>query len=153
MELVLMSIKPGFGDAILDGRKRAELRRLVNGPIMPGDTIVLYLSSPRKAIEGFFRAGRVYIGRRSELMSIARGLGDLGLREGDWGYIDEDREGMMILVNEPRRCPRPITLEQLINLIRGFKPPLSYVRLRPNSDLYWVIFDRCLKPYLREMWG
>lgn len=148
-----MSIKPGFGDAILDGRKRAELRRLVNGPIMPGDTIVLYLSSPRKAIEGFFRAGRVYIGRRSELMSIARGLGDLGLREGDWGYIDEDREGMMILVNEPRRCPRPITLEQLINLIRGFKPPLSYVRLRPNSDLYWVIFDRCLKPYLREMWG
>jgi Uncharacterized conserved protein len=48
MELVLMSIKPGFGDAILDGRKRAELRRMVNGPITPGDLVVLYLSSPRE---------------------------------------------------------------------------------------------------------
>jgi predicted transcriptional regulator len=152
MELVLMSIKPGFGDAILDGRKRAELRRMVNGPITPGDLVVLYLSSPRKAIEGFFKAKRVYIGRRSELMRIADGLGDLGLREGDWGYVDEDREGMMIIVDEPRRCPRPITLDQLMGMVKGFKPPLSYIRLRPNDDLYWVIFKRCLEPILRSMW-
>ncbi len=152
MELILMSIKPGFGDAILDGRKKAELRRLVNAPITPGDTVILYLSSPRKAIEGFFRAERVYIGRRSELMRIARGLGDLGLREGDWNYVDEDREGMMIIVSEPRRCIKPLTLDQLISMFPWFKPPLSYIRLKPNSDLYWLIFRKCIEPYFRSLW-
>lgn len=152
IELVLMSIKPGFGDAILSGRKRAELRRLVSDPIMPGDMIALYLSSPRKSIEGFFKAGRVYVGRRSELMRIAAGLGDLGLREGDWNYVDEDREGMMIIVEEPRRCPRPIGLDELMGMVHGFKPPLSYMRVKPNTTLYWLIFQRCIEPYFKSMW-
>ena len=143
-----MSIKPTYGDAILSGRKRGELRRMVHGPITPGSVVVLYFSTPRRAIEGFFKAERVYLGKRSELMSIAKSLGDLGIGEGDWDYVDEDRDNMLIIVSNPRTCRRPIPLEHLIDMIPGFKPPLSYMHVNPRSQLYWLIFDRCIKPYV-----
>ena len=57
----LLSIKPKYGYAILDGKKKFELRKCIGKPINTGDLVVMYFSTPVKAIMGYFIAGKVII--------------------------------------------------------------------------------------------
>ena len=55
---VLMSIKPTYADAILEGKKTVELRRK-RPSFGPGTTVLVYSSSPRQTLEGTFESGEV----------------------------------------------------------------------------------------------
>lgn len=57
---VLMSIRPGYAEKILAGLKQYELRKRFG--IRTGDRIILYASTPIKAVVGEFRAGVVIAG-------------------------------------------------------------------------------------------
>ena len=56
---VLMSIKPEYVGAIVDGTKTVELRRK-RPSFAPGTTVIVYSSSPHKRIEVAFKSGQVH---------------------------------------------------------------------------------------------
>lgn len=55
---LLLSIKPRFADAIFDGTKHFELRK-VKPKVGTGDLVLVYVTSPRCCLEGAFRVGVV----------------------------------------------------------------------------------------------
>jgi len=59
VRVVLLSIKPKFAEEILSGVKMFELR--TGSGIESGSRVVMYVSSPVKALVGEFTAGRVLL--------------------------------------------------------------------------------------------
>ncbi len=130
MKIILLSIKPKYGYAILEGKKKYELRKCVNVVIEPGDLIIMYFSSPVKAILGYFKAGKVYVTSPQQLRRILAELGNIGVDEEDLTYVEGFSKVMAIEVVEPRKC-REVPLEKLRKL--GLNPPVSYVRLKDEK--------------------
>jgi len=138
---VLMSIKPEYGYKIVRGVKRFELRRCsIGGKIRAGDVVFLYFSYPVKALVCVFVVGRVYEGTRDELCRVAAGLGDVGLEERDWEYLDSGRPGMMIEIRELRRIKK-VPLRVLRERF-SFNPPRSYHIVRPDEAIYRFLAKR-----------
>jgi len=138
MRVILLSIKPKYGFAILEGRKKYELRKCVNVRVMPGDLIIMYFSSPVKAIVGYFKAGKVFLASPEEIKNIISKLGDVGVDEEDFTYIDGFRRVMAIEVVEPRRC-REVPLSRLREL--NLRPPISYIAL--SEDIAQILLKEC----------
>ena len=132
--LILMSIKPKFGEHILAGEKKIELRKMFQ-PVMKGDRILLYFSSPVKALVGEFTAGEVYSGAVEEVKRLVEKMGEVGIGEEDWLYVVGARRALAIEVVEPKRYPRMVPLEVLRRRIPGFMPPMSYLRLPSGSHI------------------
>lgn len=124
----LMSIKPKFGEGILSGSKRYELRRMAAGLIEPGDLVYLYFTRPVAAVAGWFEAGVVYIAPPANLREIATALGDIGLGEEDWRYAEGAKYAMLIEVKRRARCKRLLPPSEI-----GLRAPPSYARLRPAA--------------------
>lgn len=128
----ILSIKPVFGEQILSGAKGYELRR--RGRFEPGSAIVLYESSPVRAVVGEFRAGRVFRVELGELLEMLR-RGELrGCGEADVPYVLGARRAVVIEVVDPVRYPRPLGLAELRVLVPGFRPPLSYARFGEHYE-------------------
>lgn len=138
---LLMSIRPKFGWEVLGGVKKFELRRAAGPLIRTGDRVFLYFSSPVKGVVGYFEVGTVYVGTRSVLRKIASTYGQVGLTEEDWEYVDEDREGMMIQVVNPRRCTSVIGLGELRRI--GLAPPMSYFVIK-RREVQEILYRKCL---------
>ncbi|MCD6409419.1 MAG: ASCH domain-containing protein [Candidatus Verstraetearchaeota archaeon] len=132
--LILMSIKPRFGEQILAGVKKIELRRMFQ-PVVRGDRVILYFSSPVKALVGEFTAGEVYSGAVEEVKRLVKKMGEVGVGEEDWLYVVGARRALAIEVMEPKRYPRMVPLEVLRRRIPGFMPPMSYLRLSNGSHI------------------
>ncbi len=138
MAVFLMSIKPWFGEDILKGTKKFELRRFVGGQIRPGDAVYLYFSSPVRAIMGKFTVGSVCVAPVVQLRELVSKLGEIGVGEEDWMYVTGSRLAMIIEVREPQPCARPIDPKSL-----GLKPPLSYYRLSKTAS---ILVEQCGRP-------
>lgn len=55
---LLLSIKPRFADAIFEGTKTFELRK-VRPKLVAGDLVLVYVTPPRCRLEGAFKVGAV----------------------------------------------------------------------------------------------
>jgi len=129
----LLSIKPLFGEQILSGVKGYELRR--RGRFEPGSIMVLYESTPVRAVVGEFKAGRVFRVELGELLELLR-RGELrGCGEADVPYVLGARRVVVIEVVDPVRYPRPLSLAELRRLIPGFRPPMSYARFDEHYEV------------------
>jgi predicted transcriptional regulator len=121
--LILMSLKPGFWQPMLDRKKRFEYRR--NFCKLPVNAYV-YLSSPQQEIAGYIEFGPPIIDTPANLSKIAEedipGFGKL---------IDEYLEGKTTAFAAPiitcQSIP-PIPLAQLRKEF-NFRPPQSYLML------------------------
>lgn len=116
--VALMSLKPAFSVAVLDGRKRFEYRR-ARVTIRTGDVVLLYESAPTSLIVGVFRVGRVVIGDVDTLLALEPGC---ELSGGVATYLRGARTSSAIEVLGARRLGAPIALRS-IGLVR---PPQSY---------------------------
>ena len=56
--MVLLSIKPKYADKIFNGTKTVELRRICP-KVTEGDLILVYVSSPVKALVGEFEVKKI----------------------------------------------------------------------------------------------
>ncbi len=130
MNVVLLSIKPKYGKAILNQIKKFELRKCVGKPIRSGDLIIMYFTSPIKAVSGYFIAGRVYIEHPEVLKLIMSKVENTGIDEEDWSYVENYPKAMAIEVINPKPC-RPVSLEKLKQL--GITPPMSYMFLKHDK--------------------
>ena len=119
---VLMSIQPGYAEAILDGTKTVELRRR-RPSFSEGTTVLVYSSSPDREVRGAFDAGEVLAGAPDELWLLVRDRA--GVARADFlTYFAGCAVAYAIEVRNPRRI-EPARLK--------FRPPQSYLFLQ-RSD-------------------
>ena len=77
---LLLSIKPRFAEAIFAGTKLFELRK-VKPRLVPGDLVLVYVTSPRCRLEGAFRVGSVLELSPEKLWPKVRGKCELSKAE------------------------------------------------------------------------
>ena len=138
----ILSIKPRFGEAIVNGSKRVELRRLTTTLMRPGDLVFLYFTAPVKAVIAYIDVGDVVLGTSTSLVQALRDWARLGVEEDDWDYTWRDAPNMAIFINAVTRCAEPISITRLSEL--GIRVPRSYARLR--SDIAASLLSECLRP-------
>jgi len=134
---ILMSIKPIFAKQIYDGLKGYELRRKLF-PILEGDRIILYETSPVKSITGEFIAGKVKELDSNEVVDLIRRGVLRGCSELDVPYVTGKRKVLVIEVKSPKVFKRPLSLDSIREIIKSFHPPRSYAIIR-NEELIRVV--------------
>ena len=122
--VILISIKPVFARALLDGSKRFELRRFVPR-FEAGDRALIYASTPERRVVGGFVVGRVAAGSAEEVWTAIGGPA-CGLSEhGFFAYLSGARRCAAVEALRPALLPQPVPLP--------FRPPQSYQFLREGT--------------------
>jgi len=128
--VLLLSLKPTYADAILDGRKTVELRR-VRPRALPGTTVLIYASTPRRALLGGCEVVGVRTGEPDEVWDLHGPLTSVDRPTYD-AYFEGASTAVAIQVGNPWRLLNPIPLEALRLLGSEFEPPQSF-RYVPKS--------------------
>ena len=120
---VLLSVRPQFARALLNGTKTAEVRRRFP-ELAAGTVLYVYASSPSKQVIGTLRTTAVHrVPPRTVWGRFARMIGI------DRGYLDAYLHGVdrasIIEVGAPETWLRPVTLHEL-RLHVAVEPPQSY---------------------------
>jgi predicted transcriptional regulator len=132
MPEILISIKPKYVDLILSGRKTVELRRQ-SMRIPPRTRLLLYASSPRRAVVGEAR-----VSFREDLC-----VEEIWARHGAAAAVSRDEldayyarasHGVVLGLAEVRRYPASLSLHSLRDARKGFRPPQSYMRVPAFLD-------------------
>ena len=113
---LLLSVRPRFAQALLAGTKTVEIRRRF--PDVPvGMTVVIYSSSPDKAVLGTMRAEALI---RSTATGIWRDYsGEIGIEKSELTeYLDGAAECSVLKLASPQPWPRPIPLGELRRLLQ-----------------------------------
>lgn len=118
--IVLMSIKPEYANAIFEGNKLVEFRKQ---PFRRSAShVIVYSSSPEKKILGFFTLGETDIGNPKTLWKRHRSVG--AIEYSDYNAYFGDRDvGVAFHVKRIHRLKKPISLGRLK---RNLKAPQSY---------------------------
>ena len=128
---LLLSIRPEYAESIFGGIKRVELRRL-RPKVSRGDWVLVYVSSPTKALVGTFEVEGVIEERPHVLWTIVGE--DAGLsRKRFKQYFAGADFGYAIKVGRIRLFRKAHSLAQLRARIPGFHPPQSYRYLRGHD--------------------
>jgi predicted transcriptional regulator len=127
---LLISLRPRFANAILLGAKTVEVRRrAVNAP--PGTPIILYASSPVRAVVGTARLLRVdKYGHDAAWRRFGNGLG-LTRFEFD-AYLEGTSTVFLLHLQKVRTLNQPLPLRRLQE-DGPFRPPQSF-RYVAESD-------------------
>jgi len=131
--VLLLSIRPRFTDSILDGTKTIELRR-TRPRVEPGDAVLIYASSPVKAIVGGFLIGELIQGSPARLWDRVKNMAGVTQPEYD-DYFTGAAVGYGITIARRWRLPKPVSLETLRLRHPSFWPPQSYAYLSADNDL------------------
>lgn len=118
---LLLSIKPRFADAIFNRTKRVELRR-VRPRLKAGDLVLVYVSTPRCALEGAFEVERVFSAKPAVLWRSVQKTAGVTKLEFDH-YFKGCQDGYGIVVRRVWKLP-PVSLA-LLRRAR-IRPPQSY---------------------------
>ncbi|MEH2144540.1 ASCH domain-containing protein [Nostoc sp.] len=129
--VLLLSVRPKYAEKIFEGLKEVELRR-IRPRIQEGDLVIVYASSPKKALIGAFEVHKV----------VQKPLEDL------WDEVSEKAAisysefclyyrglsvGCGIFFEKTYNFPRPVQLEILRQEWNNFRPPQSYRYLKPRE--------------------
>ncbi|MET1160800.1 MAG: hypothetical protein ABWW65_07560 [Thermoprotei archaeon] len=137
-DLVIMSFKPIYAREVLDRLKTCEIRYCVR-PFRENSLVIVYASSPIKAVLGYFRAGyTTCIKSFRELEELCRRL-DCKIPRDNWEYVSEryrySRRILLTVVKDPVYLDKTVKLSRIRLLIPGFNPPQSYKILRPDDPI------------------
>ncbi len=123
MRPLLMSLRPRFAHAILEGTKTVELRRSrVAAP--PGTPIIVYASTPVRSVLGTAVLGAVDTDTPTRLWRRHRT--HLGLTRAEFNdYLAGVSTASCLLIEQARPLPEPYELNWLRNHA-SFQPPQSY---------------------------
>jgi predicted transcriptional regulator len=121
---LLLSVRPVFAESILSGSKTVELRRRFSNQVHTDAHLLIYASSPKKAIVGYTKLERVY---KAPIDSIWREHSDsIGISmDGFYEYFNGLDLGYALVLKEPITLHTERSLEALRNACR-FTPPQSY---------------------------
>jgi predicted transcriptional regulator len=129
---LIMSIKPQFVSAILDGTKRYELRRRISPSIGANSRILIYCTSPISAVVATASVKQIF---HQSVNSIWRNYKhSVGVGSKDFqSYFDEVASGFVIELYEVKRLEIFVPLA-LLKKKFNINPPQSYQFL--SDDLF-----------------
>ncbi|MEQ1120884.1 ASCH domain-containing protein [Acinetobacter seifertii] len=120
---IILSIKPQFTNLILDGRKTIEMRTKIGKNFINGATILIYSSSPTKAIVAAVKIDRIQKLKKNEVTK--QHLKKIHISEQFFNdYMREKENCYLIEIKDINRLKHPISLLELKSL--GFTAPQSF---------------------------
>lgn len=132
--VALLSIHPRHAEAILDGRKRVELRRV---PVARDTTHVLvYATAPTQAVVGWFEVDGIDEASRTAIWNQHQFVTGVSRREYR-DYFSGASRAFAIRVGRSHRLDPPISLDRLPGVRR---PPQSFQYVDPEA-CGWI-FDQ-----------
>lgn len=121
---VLMSIRPRFAQGILAGEKTVELRRRAPR-VEPGDVVVIYETSPTKAIVGWTKVEAVETAAPAALWAKVEDDAGVSRREFD-EYFAGSPSATAIRLVDVMALATPIKLDAIRMRWPWLRPPQSY---------------------------
>ena len=126
--VLLLSLRPRFAKAILDGTKRVELRR-IRPRAVPGTAILIYATAPTKALLGGCSVSGMLVADPDEIWEMHGHLTSVDRAEFDDYFAGTDH-AVAIQLTAPWTLAKPITLDTLRQKWDGFHPPQTFRYLR-----------------------
>lgn len=121
---LLLSIRPEYADKIFSGIKTVELRR-IRPRVKKGDSVLIYVSSPKKELIGGFEVEKVVEAAPSNLWLDV--MGCAGLTEEVFNaYFYGSKRAYGIYIKRVWHLPAPLGLSLLKKNLANFHPPQSY---------------------------
>ena len=143
-----LSVKPEFAFKILDGIKNVELRRQIPR-FEPGGLVILYATSPKKAIVGAFRLDCVEIDKPSVLWSRLSKYVGLDKKRYEQ-YFDGSDRAVGLHIGNRWRLESPVLLDEIRESWPDFMPPQSYRYISYSNEqgrkMSLSLDDRVLGP-------
>ena len=127
----LLSVKPRFADALLDGAKTVEIRRR-RARIADGSLCLVYASSPVRAVVGAIRVRQTDTDTPDALWSRWGDQAGITRQEFD-AYLHGCALPCAIVIEAAVRLPCAITLDELRRRQDAFVTPQSYRFLRAGE--------------------
>jgi type I restriction enzyme S subunit len=128
---VLLSIKPEFAGAILEGEKQYESRKSGFKDADAIDIVYLYSSSEVRRIVGVFVMGKVIEDDPETLWEQFGSESGPMTKEQLFSYFDDHETGYAIEVNEPMRLKREV--DPRVHLDE-FTPPVTFHYVNDELD-------------------
>lgn len=125
---LLMSIKPRYANAILDGDKTVELRR--KAPTQAPPTVVIYGSGSARQVLGMARLTGVHTATPNEIWMRFGSRADVTRAEFDL-YFSGSQQASALELSDPHRAATQVNLDDLRRL--GVRPPQSWCYLRSEA--------------------
>ena len=132
---LLLSIRPKYANKIFSGEKKVELRK-VKPQLSQGDTVLIYVSSPVKELQGIFVVEGILEATPEQLWSQVKKIAGVSKQEFD-DYYSGSKKGYGIFLKSPQTLGNPISLFDLRKLWKNFHPPQSY-RYLSNFELKMI---------------
>lgn len=128
----LLSIRPRFAEALLDGSKTVEIRRR-RANITSGSVCLVYATSPMRALVGAIRVQHTDTDTSDALWH--RWGAQIGLERDEYdAYLANSSQPCAIVVDAATRFAGPVGLQELRRRQHAFVTPQSYRFLR-NGEL------------------
>lgn len=129
---LFLSVRPAFASRILAGTKTIELRR-IRPHIEPGDSVLIYSSSPEMAILGSAEVEEIICGSPADLWKQVKTEAGVSKEEYET-YFDGAALAVGIRLRCVQRLNRSIPLQELRVRWPWLRPPQSYRYVRAKLD-------------------
>lgn len=120
---IVLSIKPQFTNLILDGKKTIEMRTRIGKKFINGSRVLIYSSSPCKAIVAIAKIAKIQHLIKYDVNDIH--LSEICItREFFDEYMENRSDCYLIELSDILKLKRPISLIELRKV--DFTPPQSF---------------------------
>lgn len=136
---ILLSIHPQWAEAILNGTKKWEYRR-ISPKLCEGFRVVLYASGKSHAIVGEFIVEKLLKEPLNKLIehTLHETPHD---KKGFWSYFSSLKIGSALKVSYPIAYQNPIPLNEIRKIIPEFIPPQNFIYLTEDNPKTKKILD------------
>ena len=139
---LLLSIRPRHANRILARTKTVELRR-TRPRLAAGDRMIIYVSSPERAIAAWATIGEVIEREPSRLWPLVRDRCGISKGEFDEYFLDAQR-GFGIVLGRLHTAKHVLSLRKLRTIIPGFRPPQCYMYLRRDRASDQLLLEKVM---------
>lgn len=127
---LLLSVRPRYAHAILDGTKTAEIRRQ-RPAVHPGTLVIIYATKPVGALVGTARISNISCGNPADMWEQHHRSTGVTRAEYD-AYLSGTETAHLLFLRRVQRLEPLLTLEQ-IRSATTFQPPQSYRYLNQHT--------------------
>ncbi len=123
-QVLLVSVKPEFAEKIFSGKKKIELRKAAPN-VSPGDLIVIYSTTPVKAVIGIGEVGGILKMPPSRMWKLHGKI--LGIdKKRFFQYYEDIQVAVGIVLTSTLKFPNQLSLEEIKEKHPFFHPPQTF---------------------------
>jgi len=130
--VALLSIHLEYSNMIFEGTKQVELRKVRPRCLSEGDIIVVYATSPQKAIVGILEVEKVIEEVPSTLWKLVKGKACVNYSE-FVRYYRNSATGFAIFIRKIHKFNVPLDLSSIKEEWKNFHPPQCYKYLNERE--------------------